>query len=521
MVMFPKFQDALVALPTVIALDAVLPKDVESLPGPVYDALRSDNVKGALRAGKEWREEAGEEELIPRVALALLLEGCDRLDDALETVAAAREDFDAPELVVVEAEIRLERGEMERAEQLLDAFHERYGDDATVDADLWGFAADLYLDVGREEAAIEAYERAVDGGTEKYETVIRLAKLRQDRERWADAAALFERAAELGGDVVGPWDEAAESWERAGELRRSLQAREEVLEQRTGDAETWARQGIGYRRLGELDRAAEALEKATRFAPERPAYWIERAETLEQMGLPERAIECYREVLDVDPDYLEAHLGVVSSSLAMGDPKRAEEAARRAVDAEDASPEAQLALGRALRARNETDGAIEALRRAVELDGQAPEYQRELGEALVDRGDVDAGLEHLERTVEQGAGEGEPTLILAEILLREEKYDPLRDRIDRSGTEAGGRWALVRPIYGAVIAGIDEDESRRERSRKRFEAALEEHGHRIPVAYDFDEIERFGTVLDRCDAKVVEAMIAILEGRASRDALDG
>lgn len=520
MVMFPKFQDALVALPTVIALDAVLSGGVESLPGPVYDALRSDDVKGALRAAEEWREEAGDGELAPRMAHALLLEGCDRLDDALEAVVEAREDFEAPELAVVEAEIRLERGEFDRAEELLDGFRERHGDGGDIGADVWGFTGDLLLDVGREEAAIDCYERAVAGGTENYETVIRLAKLQQDRERWAEAAESFERAAQLGGDVVGPWDEAAESWERAGELRPSLEARAKVLEHRTGDAETWARQGVGYRHLGELERAAEALEKATRFAPERPEYWIERAEVLQERGRPERAIECYREVLEFEPDYLEARLGIAAAALAQGDPRRAEEAARRALETDEFAPEAHLALGRALRARNETDEALEALQRAAELDDEgAARYHRELGEALVDAGDVESGLEHLERAVERGAGEGEATPMLAETLLREQEYDRLRELVDRSDADAGGRWALVRPIYGAVVAGIDEEEGRLEGVREEFEAALEEHGARIPVAYGFDEIERFGTVLDRPFAEAIETMIAILEGRSSQEEL--
>lgn len=523
MVMFPKFQDALVALPTVVALDALLSGGVESVPGPVYDALRSDDMKRALRAGEEWVEKAGEQELAPRIAQPLLLEGCDRLDDAVEAIDRARKRAgDVAALDVVEAEIRLERGEFDRSEQLLEGFCESRRGDDSVDAAVWGFVGDLFLDLGREEEAVTCYERAIERGTERFETAIRLAKLCEDRESWEQAAETFERAAELGGDVVGPWDEAAECWRRAGELRRSLEARSEVLEQRTGDAETWAKQGVGYRHLGELERAAEALEKATRFAPERPEYWIERAEVLQKMGRLERAIECYREVLAFDPDYLAARIGIASAALNQGDPSRAGEAARRAIETDESAAEAHVVLGRALRARNATEEAVDALRRAVELAPEDPESHRELGELLVEFGSTEAGLDHLERAVDLGAGEGRRAPVLAQTLLRETEYDRLRELARSESAEESGRvWQLVGPVYRTVVAGVEEDRDEVQRACEAFRKAVEVHEERIPVDYEFDELERFGVVLDRAFSEPLESMIGILEGRDALDDLSG
>jgi len=522
MTMLPKFQDALIALPTAVALEAVLPGGVESLPDPVYDALRSDDVEGALRAGEAWLEEAEEGEPGPRLAYPLLLEACDRLDDALEAVERARREVEgAPLLEVVEAEIRLERGEFDRAGRLLEEFCANGDDEREISAGGWEFAGDLLLDLGDETKAVACYDRAFERGSERFETAIRLGKVRQERDEWRRAAEAFERAAELGADVVGPWDEAAECWRRAGELRRSLEARSEVLSERTDDAGVWARQGVGYRHLGELERAAEAFEKATRFAPERPEFWIERAEVLRAVGRPERAITCYREVLDWDPEYLEARTGVASAALEQGDPARAETAARRALETDERSAEARYLLSRALRAQGRLDEALEAVRRAIDRGTGEARYHRELGELSVEAGDPEAGLDHLERAVQLGAGGGEAAPVLAETLLREQQYGRLEEL---SGEErvrdAGWRWRLVGPVYRAVVAGVRGDPELLREAEEMFRHAVDGGGEQIPVDAELDEVERFATVLDEGYAGLVEAMIGVLEGRVDVEELE-
>ncbi|MFB6352421.1 MAG: tetratricopeptide repeat protein, partial [Bradymonadaceae bacterium] len=252
----PKFQDALVALPSVIAIEALVPGGIEAMPSEVYRALRKDEVGEAMEAAEDWyqtvKEQPGEEREAAQIAYALLMENCDLLDEAVEFARERRREAEEDAaLTLVEAEILLERGETEKADELVAGFCEEYADGTEVDGSVWGFAADLLLDVGRDDEAIDCYEKAVSLGTEDFETVIRLAKLRQQREEWHRGAECFELAADLGGDVAGPWAEAAECWRQAGELRKSLQARDQFLDQRTGDAETWAKQGIGYRHVGD------------------------------------------------------------------------------------------------------------------------------------------------------------------------------------------------------------------------------------------------------------------------------
>jgi len=515
----PKFRDALVALPSVIAIDALVDGGIEAMPSEVYRALRRDEVGEALEAAEDWYEGLGGELTGERrtagIAYAFLLENCDLLDEALEFAREMRgEAGEDAELVLVEAEILLERGEVETADELLAGFHQAHGDGEAIDGSAWGFAADLLLDVGRDEEAIDCYETAVSRGTDTFETVIRLATLHQERENWSRAAECFELAADLGGEVAGPWAEAAESWRQAGELRKSLEARDRVLEQRTGDAETWARQGVGYRHVGEKDKAIEALKKATRLAPDRPAYWIELAHTLREIGHADEAIERYRKVLEFDDELVEAVNGLAEAALDQGDLALALEVTGQAVETAPDDGRSWFLSARALRRKRRIEEAEEAVRRALECDDDEARHHRLLGEIALEQNRPDEGFEALERAVELSPDDGAVVVPFAEALLRANHYDRLDDLLDREESwSASLDWRFVEPILRLIVDGITDERRDLEPVVERFEATVEGHTDALPMAYDFEELSRYALVLDDRRQWVIEQMIEVLEGR--------
>lgn len=516
----PVFQNALVALPTVSALRALVPGGLEALPEDVYDALRRDEMREALDAGEAWFESEGAGDRAAGISFVLLLEGCDRLDRAVEVVEELREAEPASaRLALAEAELRLERLEDGRAGELLDHVLDHGVDTSELDGVTWGFVADLLLDVGRDEEAIECMEIALELGAEDFETAIRLAKLHEERENWRRAAEEFERAAEIGGDVVGPWREAAECWRRAGALARSLEAREHVLAEGGGSAEIWAKQGLGYRRIGEPEEAIDALERATRLAPDRPVYWIELADVLRENRRAERAIEAYRRVLEFDDRYLEALVGLAEVALDQGDLDRAREAALDAVDAGPDDADAHFVLGRVRRAANEREAAREAFERAVEIGGEgAARHRAALGRVAMESGDLDAAFEHLDRATELEPENGAYVAEFAEALLRADEYARLRDLLERpadwNDTPA---WRVARPLFMAVSAGLRDGDL--EPAVEAFETAVEKHAEALPIEADFEVLERYALVVDDPVRAAVETMIDILEGRAELEAL--
>lgn len=515
-----EFHDALIALPSVIAIDALVAGGIEAVPEALSRALRHDQVGEAMEEAEAWYREGGEERIEAGIAYALLLEGCDLLDEAVSLAEELRGETDRPAVKLVEAEIRLERGEEERAEAILEELApggERAG---SVEASVWGFAADLLLDLGRDEEAIDCYEAAVSGGTDNYETVIRLAELHRDRGNWRRAAECFEGAAELGGDVIGPWKRAAECWRQAGQLSRSLDARAEVLERRSGDAETWAKQGVGYRHVGKIDEAIAAFEKATNLASERPEYWIELAHTLRRAGRVDRAIDGYKQVLEFDGAFVEALEGLAAAALEQGDLALAEQTAGEAVEADDERAEAWYLLGRARRRSETLEGAEQAARRAIELDGEEARYHRLVGEILLDAGRVEEGFEALGRAVERSEAPAEIVVPFALALLRSSEYGRLRELLQTEADWAEAPvWELVAPVLEVIVDGIEREDAPLEPVIEAFEAGVGRHAGAIPLEVALEDLSRYALVLgDRREA-VVEQMLEVLEGREPIDGL--
>jgi tetratricopeptide (TPR) repeat protein len=522
MTFIPEFEDALVTLPAVMTLDALLLRGIDTVPESVYDALQRDDIEAAADAGATWYRESGPGDWQASLTYAILLEGIDQFDEALEVLVDSQTVHpDSVELTLAEAEIDLERGDDERAEQGLLELLEDTDPDTVERGDVWGFFADLLLDVDRVEEAVECLERAVACGTQDFETYIRLGELRRESGEYAGAAECFEQAAQLRNMAVGPWERAVECWQNAGNERRLLGARRELLELRRDDPEAWAKQGVGHRGVGELDDAIECLEKAVRLDPRSTVYRIELAETLRKAGQLEDAIAAYDKVLEAEPEYLEAIEGLVEVALAQGDIERAERMSEKLVELGESSARSWWLRGRIHRERHRLEQAVEALRRAVDLDADFTEARRLLGQTQLAAGDIDDGMATMRRAIEEGPADGSVAILMATALLSAKSYGELSKMLE-SGDEPwsdAGRWRLVRPPLRLLVESLAGDDPDVGEHLRGFRRALDDHADLIPLHEDLEELRRFALAIGDPVKEVVETMVDALEGRDVADRL--
>ncbi|GEM_PF-5337047 len=519
----PEFEDALVTLPAVLTLDALLLRGIDTVPEEIYDALQRDDIEAARGAGESWYREAGPGDWQASLTYAILLEGVDQFDEALEVLVDSQTVHpESIELQLAEAEIDLERGDDQTAEQQLLELLDETESGAVERGDVWGFFADLLLDVDRDAEAVQCLERAVEHGTDDFETFIRLGELRREAGRYAGAAECFERAASQRNMAVGPWERAVECWNKAGETRRLLEARRELLELRRDDPEEWARQGVGHRDVGEPEAAIECLEKAVRLAPQSTVYQIELAETLREAGQFEEAIAAYEKVLEGEPDFPEALEGLVDVALAQGDIERAERNARRLAGIDRDSPRSWWLRGRVHRERHRLEKAIEALTHAVELDPECSEARRLLGQIQLEAGQTEEGMDTLRRAIAEGPSSGTVAIQMATALLSAKDYDELSRML--AATEASwsdtGRWRLVRPVLRILTRSLHGETPDIEKHVDAFCEALREHRDMIPLTEDLEELRRFGLAIGDPVRRAVETMVDALDGRDVTERLE-
>ena len=212
---------------------------------------------------------------------------------------------------------------------------------------------------GRQADAIATLENTLDANPTFYRGYLRIAELYERERRWADAAAVYERAQQINPRAT------ALTARRAGALINAGKAKEarEILERTLAQAKPEAQDPVHLYLLAEAQRATKDLPAAEATA---------------------------QKLLARNPADIRG-LHVMSLILQdKGDDKAAEKVLRDLIaqDKEDAN--ALNSLGYLLAERGEKlDEAIELLQRALKLEPDNPSYMDSLGWAYFQQGRLD------------------------------------------------------------------------------------------------------------------------------------
>lgn len=229
--------------------------------------LRTGDDRSAVRWLKETIEQGG-----PRAAafhnLALALERAGRAEDALAAVEeAARLAPGKPQVLLSRAVLRLKLGDAPAAAEAFAAYREALGQ-GRPPAAYFAFAVLAEAAAGRDAEALRLGEEGLGLHPHAPLLLLHLGAVRERRQEWQDAEALFRRATEEDmvlpqahkslGDVLyrrGAYEDAAEAYGRALELDPGL-----------GDDTYFKLGNIHYKRMNR-EEAVRLWQKALELNP--------------------------------------------------------------------------------------------------------------------------------------------------------------------------------------------------------------------------------------------------------------
>ena len=509
------FEDTIVARPALKRLNALLRDGIDAAPGDVRRALLRDNLSGGIDAARKRWSRRGAEDRIGAVTYATLLVVRELLDEAGGVLQRARKAHpDAVEFRIIEAERQLLAGEVEQARAAL----EQIDIEAIASPGVAAFLGDLMLDMGLDEPAVFAYERAVELGSEDVEISIRLGQMAMHDGEVRRAAEHFERGAEIAGDRVGLWEAAADALFRVDEDTRGLAAYEHVLRLEEADAEAWLEHGLALARIGEPAAAQEALERSVDLDPFDVDAWVTLGQVRMQMGRAEDALVAFENALEQREGDIDALLGVVSAALVIGDLQLAEDIARRAVDMVPDDPESHHSLGVTLQERGRHDEAIDAFEDALDLAEslQLPDtpYRASLALGTLAKGDVDEALAQIDQVLDPQTLDEGLVAEFAEALIRAGAFDEARQFMEAHEGQSQ-LLELVFPVFAFVMTAYRGDEATPS-ARAALQAARA-NSAALPVDWDFSQLERLGLRMDRVDKRRLSDLVALMEGRIEPD----
>lgn len=305
----------------------------------------------------------------------------ERLDDVVAEIAGNRRPEAAtPDPEGLEGLALLERGELDAAEARLASALARRPDDP-----------------------------AIVGG-------MGLVRLRQGRH--AEARALFDRAARLGGSSTTKWQSLALTATFWGLLRESSDALE----------------------AGDLERAERAANEARKLDPHEAQALVALGHVQMRRGQVAEAAQSYADALREDPANGSAFRGLASIHAERGDPAAVDRFVARLTPAQQAGFSEQIASLRAgvLRTRAEElveadrpDEAVELLEQAVELDGEDPWLRYRLAQLYARRGEVESGQAVLEAYLDKHPGDPQALYALALVLSQADRDSAALTTLER------------------------------------------------------------------------------------------
>lgn len=400
--------DGDIALQLLGELATTLPKDVRvSLATGEVHAMRLeiDEGRAAFTAAREL------DPLDVRVALgeAVLLADAKRLPDALAVLETARTAAEAA------------------------------GRPRDV-ARLWLAKGTLHAKAAERNAALEAFDRALEAAPGQNEAQLRRGVLRleagQEAEGQADLVEVFERtggypglAAPLGRLLVRDSDFAALERLLGDRLRGeatadellTIGARLRLHQARTTDARALLELAIArhpadweaHMLLAQVlileGNASEALAEIERSRPPtpEPEQLLQRGKILEFNGRHDDAIPEYQRALAIDPELHEARFLYGRMLHYKGGHAKAISELRKVLDAPRAKtaawyPEVWLNIGVAQQAQGKHDDAIASLIKATELDPKLGEAWAKMGKFHGDRNEHAKAITALEKALEVG-----------------------------------------------------------------------------------------------------------------------
>ncbi len=491
-----------------MTLKALLPEGLKSLPQPLRRALERDDYSTALSLANKAYAEKGAQDKIAPLTYAILLVGRDLVDEAMGVLRRAL-TYHAQDvsLQLAQVEALMVDTNFEAAMALMEGLRSV----STAEPRHWSFLGDMYLDLGREEDAIDCYERAIEMGSRSVEVAFRLGHLLLDRDELSRAARHFEYAARLAPNNALVWETTADVLLQLGEIEQAIYAYTRVLKFDAHNARTWMYLGLAYQEAETLDKAMEAFERVVALEPENAFAWIQLGHMQMGLGYPEQALQSYRKAAALEPENIDALKGAVGAAFELGDMAEAEQLAHEAVRRKPDEAETHYSLGVVMLALRRPAEALLALTRAVEGDPHQAAFLASLALSELMLGESEPAHVHIHQAVALGV-ESNSLMAFTEELLKTGSYDQalsfLRDVNNDEPT-----WRVVVPMLAFLSLGLKRERALLAEQIADFITTLRAQPQVVPVMWDFEELDRLAMRLEAELRKIFVLMIGVVEGR--------
>ncbi len=290
--------EALVELADAAVLEPLPPQTAVALHAGLIGVGRLHESAEMLRASVERHPDDFQVNLALGVVLNDL--GPEHYDEANVRYSVARAlKPDSPLALRGLGSIAAERGDVERAEQLL----RRAVELSPNDVQIWNDLATVVRDSQEQERCLR---RCLEISPSSWEPKLNLGRLLHMTGRLPEAIALLREVVAEAPHAALAWSHLGTALSKSGEHEEATDAFERGLELDPSDLSGLFNLAIAQRRLGRHARALELCERAHALAPDHPLLTLGLGVSLAHAGREREALTRLREALATDSAQLEA-----------------------------------------------------------------------------------------------------------------------------------------------------------------------------------------------------------------------
>jgi tetratricopeptide (TPR) repeat protein len=195
------------------------------------------------------------------------------------------------------------KGEHEQAMQSLNTALDMAArlEDNCFEALCFNAIALVETDLGRPEAAIQAYQNAISLAPERITAWNNLGQLYRKLGRREQAQAAFQKAIEQNDSDALGWKGLGDLFTETARYDESIYAYLKAIEFAPDLSRSWSGLGNSYKESGQYDEALAAHRKAIELDPRSLISWLGLGDVFKLQGSPKNAGMAYRTALKLDP----------------------------------------------------------------------------------------------------------------------------------------------------------------------------------------------------------------------------
>jgi tetratricopeptide (TPR) repeat protein len=318
---------------------------------------------------------------------------------------------------------------LDQTEEVLDGLRNALELDPSLPS-AWSELGNALTAAGKPDGAVSAFDRALELGADRIETLKLKAFALCDLQLWQQALEILE-------ELLGERPQDAAALAAQGQAYRVLERYPEAIASfrqalDVNPSTTWflGEFAEALRRMEEYDEALAMIDRA--LAEQGQTAWNvgTRGQILNSLGDTPAALEALTRAVELEPDlaWAQNDIGYILSARAEYEPALVH---FNAALEHGAEPFALAGKGQVLRVLGRSAEAIEVLEQAVELNPNVAWFHAERGEVLRTMERFAEALKELNRALELEPGNSWAMASFAGALYGAERYDEALEQLNQ------------------------------------------------------------------------------------------